>query len=236
MDRKGNINITFKWQEVYDALHTPAYVFLGDANNPEAYKDEASWGEGPPLTPKEVMEDFGISRRQVNAVIRGTSYKKEIDRWADDLSTIADTEEILEAREKSKEGTIYKLCPLTPTNARYLYSYNQEGALIGRRDITSQTILKGCGKSLPLSDFHRNANRDDGHSFYCKACRRKFYPKPDPRSPRAMKKALAEEGKKKCTHCYKVKEYAEFPINRSRNDGYDNNCRPCKKEKRKGKS
>ena len=229
---KEGISFEYKMQDVYDALHTPTSVFVGDPTHPSDFTDTACWEEGPPLTPQAIMDEYGLSRRQVNMVIQGTAYKKEITRWADNLPNTTTTEEKVLIREDAKDSKDTKLCPLIPTNARFQYFYNEEGKRIGRKDITARTNLKGCGRRLPLTAFSRDRTRRDGRAYYCKECFTQYAPKPAINGKRKDKQDLAEIGQKRCTVCLTAKEYAHFPKDKSRNDGYGNNCRPCAKAKR----
>lgn len=78
-------------------------------------------------------------------------------------------------------------------------------------------ICSKCGKSLPLSDFHKDKQKADGYYSSCKSChsKRNFPPQRDLN--------------KKCHKCGIVKSGKEFARSRAREDGLQVYCKECRR-------
>jgi hypothetical protein len=87
-----------------------------------------------------------------------------------------------------------------------------------------------CGRTLSVTEFHRNVRRSDGLAFYCRQCaaerseksRRKQGIKERRQSP-----VPVPEGSKWCPACEEVKPLADFTKTRAKPSGYHSYCLPC---------
>lgn len=87
-----------------------------------------------------------------------------------------------------------------------------------------------CGRTLSISEFHRNVRRLDGLSFYCKQCAAQRSEKS--RRKRGIKErrqpgVAVPAGFKWCPDCDSVKPVAEFPRTTGKASGYHSYCLSC---------
>ena len=82
-----------------------------------------------------------------------------------------------------------------------------------------------CGKSLPVSEFHKHPSTRDGLQNHCKVCIRAYQ--------RQRRQRLKDEGpvivrdKKRCCSCRKTKPISEFYKEAGTLDGYTPQCKAC---------
>jgi len=84
-----------------------------------------------------------------------------------------------------------------------------------------------CHKIKELDEFPVRKNSPDGHRSDCKECKA-VYLKAYHASPPA--KEILPEGKKRCTVCDEIMEYAEFGKNNKNKDGLKSYCKACKRK------
>jgi hypothetical protein len=90
-----------------------------------------------------------------------------------------------------------------------------------------------CGVDKPLTEFHSDTKRKDGHVYDCKACRRAYRLSRHPTThPRKWKSRLNPGDSKSCNVCGEVKSVEQFrKENRDYGDGYYNQCHECERAK-----
>ena len=90
-----------------------------------------------------------------------------------------------------------------------------------------------CGRTLPASDFGRNASRGDGLAFYCKPCFRRRgqagYERRRAAAGHVVRRHIdLPEGMKRCAACDQVRPHADFhAASRSRNR-FHSYCKACR--------
>ncbi|WP_110954770.1 helix-turn-helix domain-containing protein [Anaerosinus massiliensis] len=102
----------------------------------------------------------------------------------------------------------------------------------------------GCGKELPISEFHKCKATKDGLQYHCKHCVRittREYRHSHPEKTRQFNEtaylrrnhmivedlALLPRKEKECTQCKRVLPLGEFYKNRSTRDGLLTKCKKC---------
>lgn len=86
-------------------------------------------------------------------------------------------------------------------------------------NLTAQTkTCRKCGKTLPLSRFHRQPKGLFGVKGTCAECLT---------APKRKKWKHCPTGYKECITCGKVLPYRKFVASRYRADGYTSRCKKC---------
>ena len=94
-----------------------------------------------------------------------------------------------------------------------------------------------CNKTKHLDDFHKNPNASDGRHSRCADCVNRLAAERRDKSliakARKEKSSLAQQGKKQCSKCKKIKSLDEFYSKKGSSDGLKSECKECSlKEKR----
>lgn len=97
-------------------------------------------------------------------------------------------------------------------------------------DVSVKTCCR-CGKSLPVTEFHRNRSRRDGLVSSCKKCTNEYYAAMRRRQgmpPRAVNHSFEDgvEGKR-CSRCGGWSPLGNFAKCRKAYDGLRSECKAC---------
>ncbi len=82
---------------------------------------------------------------------------------------------------------------------------------------------KKCGETKPLTEYHKDRQKTDGLSFYCKPCslaRNAAFLMRSPKNP-------TPEGMKRCCSCKETKALSDFHGSARTYDGKDRRCKTC---------
>lgn len=91
---------------------------------------------------------------------------------------------------------------------------------------------RDCGELKPYTDFHRDGKKKDGLCYYCKPCKNaRTRSQAKARATRNFEPTL--DGLKICSCCKMAKPLNDFGRSRTRTDGYNCYCKPCRNSKAK---
>lgn len=84
-----------------------------------------------------------------------------------------------------------------------------------------------CGRTLSIDNFYKNSGKKDGCDSYCKECRKENDKEYRQRNKQRNKENITE---KKCSCCGKILSINNFYKDSCNKDGYNNQCKECRKE------
>jgi len=84
-----------------------------------------------------------------------------------------------------------------------------------------------CHEFKELAEFSRDRTQKDGFCNRCKKCQSEMC---GHHYRRDASRRIGIAGLKKCSRCHELKEFKEFYYDRTKKDGYANNCKRCQCE------
>lgn len=96
-----------------------------------------------------------------------------------------------------------------------------------KKTVESKTCYK-CGLIKPSKDFSAQSQNSDGLHSWCRECIKK-----DSDLRILKKRIIPESGLKQCTYCMIEKPLSEFYPSKRNLNGYQSNCKLCKKDSNK---
>lgn len=100
------------------------------------------------------------------------------------------------------------------------------------KDPPLEKTCSQCSTKKTIENFYRDKNKPDGYLNYCKACHKKASDAREVKKSEKTEDTPKELGEKICNKCCVKKTLDNFHKDKTKSDGYNNNCKKCRSTKK----